>query len=126
MLSASLALAAAVLEPQALPRLDKGACAVLVWSAAEPRGPLVVLSGSPPVARIRRDGRLKLLPRAGEPTGEGRQVFRGLGLRLELDVKLGRGLIAAGEVTPEGVLSFREGDGASVLIPVRVAPLCQD
>lgn len=122
---ASLALAAA-LEPQPLPRLDKHTCAALVWSKAEPAGPLVVLTGAPPVARIRRGGRIKLLPRAGEPQGAGRQAFRGLGLRLELDVKVGEGLISTGELTPEGVLSFRDGDGETVMIPVTVAPLCRD
>lgn len=127
MLPVNLALAAAaVLEPQPLPPLDKGACAVLVWSTVDRRGPLVVLSGIPPVARIRRDGRIKLLPRTGEPLGEGRQLFSGLGLRLELDMKVGQGLIGAGEVTPEGVLSFRDGDGPTVLIPVTAAPLCRD
>lgn len=126
MLLASLALGAAGLEPLALPRLDKGACAVLVWSKAEPRGPLVMLSGRPAIARIQRDGRIKLLPRDGEPQGEGRQAFRAMGLRLELDMKVGQGLVVAGQATPEGVLSFQAGDDATVMIPVNAVPLCQD
>jgi hypothetical protein len=113
------------LEPLTpLPRLDKGACAVTVWSRSEPRGPILVIAGTPPVARIRRNGRLKLLPRSGEPAVEGRQVFRGMGLRLDLMLELRPGLVLQSPTPPEGVLGVTEADGVSTLIPVTALPSC--
>jgi hypothetical protein len=126
MLFASLATLGAALQPLPAPKLDRGACAIFVWSKTEARGPLVVLAGTPPVARIRRDGRLKMLPRQGEPARAGHQVFQGLGLRLELNVAVGNGPVLSGALAPAGVLSFSEGDGEAVVIPVTAAAVCDD
>lgn len=133
MRAASLALAllapaptaAEGLEPLApLPRLDKGACAVTVWSRSEARGPILLIAGAPPVARIRRDGRLKLLPRSGAPAGEGHQVFRGMSLRLDLELELKPGLVLRSPAPPEGVLTVTDAKGGSTLIPVTALPSC--
>lgn len=116
---------AAGLEPMIPPpRLDKGACAVLVWSQADARGPLLLIAGNPPVARIQRDGRLKMLPRDGDAKGDGRQAFRGMGVRLALDVTLPAGLIVRGAPPPEGVLTITEAGRDAVMIPVTVRPAC--
>lgn len=116
------------LPPQ---RLDRGQCALVLWTRTTPAKRVLMAVTGPAGARVQSGGKTVTLARTGW-SGEGvyghypRQTYAGAGMELTVDVEFDTtSRLVGGALAPSGAIALKDAQGWSTVTPVAGMVACQ-
>jgi hypothetical protein len=116
------------LPPQTL---DKGQCALALWTRTTPARRVFMAFSTPAAAKVQAGGRTLTLPRTAWD-GEAvfghypRQTYAGSGWTLRVTVEFdARSGLVGGAVAPSGAIELTDAQGLSLVVPVAGLVACQ-